>query len=218
MKIAICGPAASGKGTIARKLAIEAGIGYVDLGLLFRFGAFALETGEITSIDQLPNLVRSGTVIYSWRAGAATIVLRNADITTLLLSQEVAQATSILASDASAQRELTVVANLVLESFGDVVCDGRSAGITILPNADYKFFVTASIKERARRRHLDVLRLGGATSYEEVLQSIKERDKRDSERATHPLIIPAGAIVLETDTRSIEESILFMWEIIRKQH
>ncbi len=218
MKIAICGPAASGKGTISRKFAMEAGIGYVDLGLIFRFGAFALTTGEITSIDQLSNLVRSSEAIYSWNKGSAVIVLRNVDVTALVLSQEVAQATSVLASDASAQRELTVAANLVVESFDDVVCDGRNAGITILQDADYKFFITASLEERARRRHLDVLRRGGIASYEEVLRSVKERDKRDSERAAHPLIIPAGAIVLETDTRSVEESILFIWETIEKQH
>lgn len=218
MKVAICGPAASGKGTIARKFAMEAGIGYVDLGLIFRLGAFALKTSGIASIDQLSNLIRSKAAIYVWSEGAVVIFLRNIDVTALLQSQEISQATSVLASDIVAQRELTVAANIVVESFGDVVCDGRNAGITILQDADYKFFVTASLEERARRRHLDVLRRGGTAFYEEVLRSIVERDKRDLERATHPLIIPAGATVLETDTRSVEESILFIWETIRKQH
>ncbi len=217
MKIAICGPAASGKGTIARRFAAEAKIGYVDLGLLFRLGAFVLETGEITSPKQFSELVLSGTVIYSWMAGAATLLLRNTDITTFLLSQEIAQATSVLASDADAQSELTMAANLVLNGFGDVICDGRNAGTTILPNADHKFFAVASLEERSRRRYLDILRGGGTSSYEEVLLNIEERDRRDSERAIHPLIIPAGAIILETETLSVEESILLMWKKIRGQ-
>ena len=217
MKITICGPAASGKGTIARRFAAEAKIGYVDLGLLFRFGAFALETGAVTSLGQLLDLVRSGEAMYSWQNDTASIVLRGVDVKSSLLTQKVAQATSVLSSDASNQSELTAIVNLVLEKFGDVICDGRNAGITVLPNADYKFFVTARLEERARRRHLDVLRLGGTDSYEEVLRSIEKRDKRDAERAAHPLIIPAGATILETDTLSVEDSILFMWQIIRKQ-
>ena len=155
--------------------------------------------------------------MYAWQSGTASVLLYDVNITPSLLTQKVAQATSILSSDASTQNELTALANLVLEKFGDLVCDGRNAGITILPNADYKFFVTASLEERARRRHLDVLRLGGTESHEEVLRSIEERDKRDAERAAHPLVIPAGATMLETDTLSVEDSILLMWQVIGKQ-
>jgi cytidylate kinase len=214
MRITICGPAASGKGTIARRFAMEVGIGYVDLGLLFRFGAFALKTEEIVSINQLSSFVQSRAMVYLWKAGVATIHLHNKDVTSLLLGQEIAQATSMLASDASAQDELTAVSNLVLEGFEDVICDGRNAGTTVLPNADYKFYVTAHLEERARRRHLDTLHQGGTDSYEEVLRSIKERDDRDSKREAHPLVIPEGATILETDTRSVEESVLFMREAI----
>ena len=201
----------------SRDVAAEAKIGYVDLGLLFRFGAFALETGAVKSPGQLIDLVQSGEAIYSWLNDTASVVLRGVDVTPSLLTQKVAQATSALSSDASAQSELTALTNLVLEKFGDLVCDGRNAGISILPNADYKFFVTARLEERARRRHLDILRLEGTDSYEEVLRSIVERDKRDAERAAHPLVIPAGATVLKTDTLSVEDSILLMWQVIRKQ-
>jgi cytidylate kinase len=95
-----------------------------------------------------------------------------------------------------------------------VVCDGRNAGTTVLPDADFKFYVTARLEERARRRHLDILRRGGTDSYEEVLESIKERDGRDSKREAHPLVIPEGATIFETDTRSVEESVLFMRKVI----
>lgn len=217
MKITICGPAASGKGTIARRFATQAGIGYVDLGLLFRSGAFALGAGEVRSVEHLLDLARSDQLLYLWKNDNASIILRDGDITQLLLTQKVAEATSILSSDASTQHVLTLLANLILEKFEDVVCDGRNAGITIIPNADYKFFVTASLKERARRRWRDIQRLGSTDSYESVLRSIAERDKRDTERSTHPLIIPAGATVLETDSRTVEESIAFMHEAIRKQ-
>lgn len=216
MKITICGPAASGKGTIARRLAVEASMGYVDLGFVFRLGAFAIEVKRTASLGELLNLVRTGAVVYLWSEGKASIVWSGEDITDLLLSQNIAHQTSVLAADELRQRELTEIANLVLAQFENVVCDGRNAGTSILPNADYKFFVTASLEERARRRHLDIVRLGGSTSYEEVLEQVRERDRRDTERSSNPLIVPVEAIVLETDRRSVEESVRFILEAIRR--
>lgn len=216
MKIAISGPAASGKGTIARRLANATGIGYVDLGLLFRLGAFAFETKRASNLDELLELIRSGSITYVWTEGKAITTWQEEDITTLLLTQEVAHKTSVLASDEIQQEGLIKIANLVLTTFKDVVCDGRNAGTTILPDADFKFFVTASLEERARRRHLDLLRLGETTSYKEVLDQLQERDRRDAERSSNPLVIPHGAIVLETDARSVEESTRFILEVVKK--
>jgi cytidylate kinase len=216
MKIAITGPAASGKGTIARGFASEAKIGYVDLGLIFRLGAFGLSSGKIASLEELPDLIKNGVVVYAWTEGKATVLWQGEDVTVQLLSQDIAYQTSVLASDPEQQEMLTRVANLVLGMFGDVVCDGRNAGITILPDADYKFFVTARLEERARRRHADILRRGEETTYEDILREVEERDKRDAERIANPLIVPDKAVVLETDNQTVEESIRFLWETITK--
>lgn len=215
MKIAISGPAASGKGTIARRLATEATIGYVDLGLVFRLGAFALKTRRVNDLVDLLRLVQDGRVAYIWTGNKATIIWGGEDITNLLLTQEVVHKTSVLASDELQQEKLTKIANHVLAAFEDVVCDGRNAGTTILPDADYKFFVTASLEERARRRYLDLLRLGENVSYEDVLGQVRERDRRDAERSSNPLIVPSGAIVLETDASSVDESVRFILEVIK---
>lgn len=217
MKITICGPAAAGKGTIARRFAAEAGIGYVDLGLLFRLGAFVLASGKITRLGELPILISSGDVAYVWTGEKAAIYWQEEDVTVHLLNQEVAHQTSVLASGHAQQSVLTEIANCVLGTFDSVVCDGRNAGSTILPDADHKFFITARLEERARRRHLDILHQGGSVTYEEVLREVENRDRRDAERATYPLIVPRGAIILETDTRSVEESVRFMWETIRRE-
>ena len=99
----------------------------------------------------------------------------------------------------------------------DVVCDGRNAGTTILPDADYKFFVTASLTERARRRHLDLLRRGEDAPYAAVLSQIQERDRRDTERTSNPLIVPKGAVVLETDNQSIEDSVRFILDVVSRK-
>lgn len=215
MKISMNGPAAAGKGTIARRFAIVSGIGYVDLGLLFRLGSFALSTGKVVCLEKILELVRNRNVRYVWVDGKATIFWKDINITVHLLSQEIAYQTSVLASNLGQQEVLTVIANCVLETFDHVVCDGRNAGTTILPNADYKFFVTARLEERVRRRYLDILQRGGHTTYAEVLCDIEERDKRDIERIANPLIIPNGAVILETDTRSVEESIRFIQEVIK---
>lgn len=214
MKISISGPAASGKGTIARRLATDVGVSYVDLGLIFRLGAFALETGKTKNLVELLQLVKSGMVTYVWTGGHASVIWQTEDITNLLLGQEIAHKTSVLASSPSRQEKLTEIANAVLARCTDVVCDGRNAGTTILPDADYKFFVTAKLEERARRRHLDFLRLGEHISYDEVLRAIQNRDQRDTERSGNPFVVPDGAILLETDTRSVEESVRFILEII----
>jgi cytidylate kinase len=215
MKITISGPAASGKGTIARRLATEATLEYVDLGLVFRLGAFALKTRRVNDLVDLLRLVQDGRVAYTWTENKATIIWGGEDITNLLLTQEVAHKTSVLASDELQQEKLTKIANHILAAFEDVVCDGRNAGTTILPDADYKFFVTASLEERARRRYLDLLRLGENVSYEDVLGQVRERDRRDAERSSNPLIVPSGAIVLETDARSVDESVRFILEVIK---
>jgi cytidylate kinase len=169
----------------------------------------------VNDLTELLRLVQNGTVTYAWNEGRAMIAWQEEDITNFLLTEEVAHKTSILASDESRQEELTKIANLILATFEDVVCDGRNAGTTILPDADYKFFVTASLEERARRRHLDILRLGKVISYVEVLNQIQERDRRDAERSNNPLVIPNEAIVLETDKRSVEESVRFILEVIK---
>lgn len=157
MKVAISGPAASGKGTIARRFATETGIGYVDLGLLFRFGAFALDTGKIKRLRELPNLFQNRSVEYIWAEGKAVIMWQGESITAFLLSQKIAHQTSVLASDDDQQQILTEIANNVIQTFKDVVCDGRNAGTTILPNADYKFFITARLEERVRRDRKSVV-------------------------------------------------------------
>ncbi len=214
MKIAISGPAASGKGTIARKLANEIAISYVDLGLIFRLGAFALDTRKTTNLGELLALIEDKTVDYLWHGGKASITWQGEDVTHLLLLQSIAHKTSVLSADANQQERLIEIANFVLATFEDVVCDGRNAGATILPGADYKFFVTASLEERACRRHLDILRLGENSSHEEMMCQVQERDRRDIERSSNPFVIPDGAIVLETDTRSVEESVRFILQVI----
>lgn len=217
MKIAISGPAAAGKGTIARRFAVDAKIGYVDLGLLFRVGTFVLSTKKITSLEELPALLKSREVIYKWNEGIASVFLYSEDITTALLSQEIANQTSMLASSHNQQAILTEISSFVLETFDGVICDGRNAGTTILQDADHKFFVTARLEERARRRYLDVIARDKTVSFEEILREINERDKRDAERLENPSVIPSGAIILETDTRTVDESVQFMWDNIKKK-
>jgi cytidylate kinase len=214
MKIAICGPAASGKGTIARRLAAELLIGYVDVGLIFRLGAFSVDVKGVKDLVTLLDLVRDGSVAYRWIEGQASIVWQGADITSALCSQRIAHVTSVLAADALQQAELIRVANHILADFRDVVCDGRNAGTSILRGADYMFFVVAQMEERARRRYLDLVRAGDATSYHEVFMCLRERDQRDMNRLCNPFVAPSEAIMLETDTRSIEESVQFIREKI----
>ncbi len=215
MNITICGPAASGKGTIARLLAKRINIIYVDIGLIFRFGAHVLHTKLADSGEDLLSIIKTGEARYCWNGENPSIVLHGVDITSQLLSQEVAKITSMLASDSSMQTYLIAAANCTLDGLSDVVCDGRNAGISILSDAAHKFFLTASLEERARRRYADVQRQGSISTYQEVFSNIAERDDRDAKRSINPTAIPSGALVIETDVLGLEGSLDLMLSKIK---
>lgn len=214
MKITINGPAAAGKGTIARAFAQDTGIQYVDLGLVFRVGAFALITKRIKYLTDLTNLIQDGIVSYTWEEGKAKVYWAKEDITILLLQQSIAEYTSQLSADLENNLVLTTLANHFLATHHDVICDGRNAGTSILGTADYKFHATAATQTRALRRLHDIIQHGENSSFAEVLNDIIIRDQRDKEREINPLVIPQGAIILQTDSLSLQQSVQLMRKTI----
>lgn len=188
--VAIDGPAAAGKGTIARAIAAEFGFAHLDTGQLYR------AVGVIT-------LQRGSGVIDAALAEKAAKNLTRADLGRPdLRSAIAAQAASKVAALPEVRAALVDFQRQFARQEGGVVLDGRDIGTAVCPEAQVKLFVTATPEIRAHRRWLE---LGGIER--EVLADVQTRDKRDSERPTSPLVAAADAVMLDTSTRTIEQAV-----------
>jgi CMP/dCMP kinase len=190
--IAIDGPAASGKGTLARRLAERFGFAHLDTGALYRAAALLV-------LDQ------AGDPADPVAAAAAA---RRVDVPLLsdprLRANEVAGAASIVAAIPGVRRALldlqrNFAAHPPKPAMGAIL-DGRDIGSVVCPAANVKLFVTASAEERARRRVEELRQQGAAAILDDVLQDLKERDARDIERRAAPLIAASDATVIDTTT------------------
>lgn len=192
MIIAIDGPAASGKGTIARRLASHFGLPHLDTGLIYRATArIVLDWG-----DRLDDTQRAV-------AAARGLALTDFDEERLRGAQ-MGEAASVVAAMPQVRAELIDLQKRFAARPGGAVLDGRDIGTVICPQADVKIFVTASPEVRAQRRALELRGRGEKTAYEDVLADIRRRDERDSHRSTAPLKQASDAILLDTSDLDIE--------------
>ena len=186
MVIAIDGPAASGKGTLARRLAAHLGRPHLDTGLLYRAVARdLLDRGEL--------LTDPG------RAAAAAASRDPARLSDeRLRSRDMGEAASVVSAHGPVRDALLAFQRRFAAQPGGAVLDGRDIGTVVCPGADIKLYVTASPAERARRRHRELERAGDTADYDTVLAAISRRDERDASRGTAPLRVAADALVLDT--------------------
>lgn len=192
--ITIDGPSGAGKSTIARLLASTAGYTYIDSGAIYRGIAYACKTRgtEGTIEDLLRDLPLSFTFGNDTR-----VTLSGKDI-----SEEIRQADiSLLASSLSQMQIVRDYANAVqrrLARRGKVVLEGRDTGSVVFPDADIKFYLDARPDERANRRYDELAAKGSGPAFPTVKEDMEKRDRNDSERAIAPLVVPPGAIVVDT--------------------
>jgi len=192
--IAIDGPAAAGKGTIARALADKFGLMHLDTGLLYRaVGKRVLDEGGGLSEAEITKIARDLT--------EADVKAEN------LRTSAVAQAASRVAAIGSVREALVDVQRRFAAREGGAVLDGRDIGTVICPDADVKLFVTASAEVRAERRFEELQERGEEVTYDEVLAAVRLRDQRDRERDAAPMIQAADAHVIDTSEMSIDEAV-----------
>jgi cytidylate kinase len=192
MIIAIDGPAASGKGTLARRLAAHLGLPHLDTGLLYRATARAL-------IDHGHDLSDRTAAI----SAARSLALTDFD-EALLRGREMAEAASVVAAIAEVRAALIDMQRSFASRPGGAVLDGRDIGTVICPEAACKIFVTASDDARATRRALELRARGEKVDYGAVLEEIRKRDQRDSSRAAAPLKPAKDAVVLDTTKLDVD--------------
>jgi cytidylate kinase len=206
ISIAIDGPAAAGKSTVAKIVAEKLSYVYIDTGAMYRaFTLKALEEKiELEDEEALLSSLKR-TKIDLLPGGKGQIVLLDGrDVTALIRNGEVTNSVSIVAKHPLVRKEM-VTRQQQLASGGGVVMDGRDIGTHVLPNAELKIFLLASVEERALRRHKENVENGFPSDLEKLKEEIALRDKLDSERETAPLKKAADAVELDTTSLSINE-------------
>ncbi len=192
MIVAIDGPAASGKGTIARRLAAHFGLPHLDTGLLYRATARALiDDGGRLDDPQAAQAAARGLSLTEFDEAR-------------LRGREMGEAASVVAALSEVRAALVGLQRDFAHRLGGAVLDGRDIGTIIAPDADVKIFVTASPETRAQRRALELRARGESVDYAAVLDDIRKRDARDSGRATAPLKAAPDAHVLDTTDLDID--------------
>lgn len=204
--IAIDGPAGAGKSTIARRAAKELGFIYVDTGAMYRTIALGLlrkgtdisdETALLAALDEIQ-------VTIGYENGEQQVYLNGENVSGLIRSEEVSAMASQSSADPKVRARLTDLQRGMAER-EDVLMDGRDIGTVILPNAQLKVFLTASVETRAKRRFLEFQSKGVECTLEEIEKEIAERDHRDMNRDTAPLRQAEDAVLVDSSEMTIDE-------------
>ena len=218
--IAIDGFSSTGKSSISKVVADTLGLIHIDTGAMYRaitlFGLrnFKNEKQEIDLSKLLQNLNKI-SLEFRENSGKLEIYLNGENVSKEIRTTEVSDNVSFIAKQPEVRERLVVLQRDIAEKQG-VIMDGRDIGTVVLPNADYKFFLTASADERARRRFLELQSLGIETTIEEVKQNLIERDRIDSEREISPLKQAEDAILIDNTTLNKEETIDLILSYIKK--
>ena len=213
--IAIDGPAGAGKSTIAKAVARELGYVYIDTGAMYRaVGLFCLDEAiALTDEARVSEAVRDIDITIAYdEEGAQQVFLNGANVSTRIRTQQVGDAASTV-SQYPAVREKMVKLQQSLAEHTSVVMDGRDIASKVLPNADTKIYLTASVEERARRRANELREKGELCDITEVEAEIRARDDRDMHRQHSPLIQVPEAMLVDSSTLTIDETIDRILEI-----
>lgn len=218
--IAIDGFSSTGKSSISKVVADTLGLIHIDTGAMYRaitlFGLrnFKNEKQEIDLSKLLQNL-NEISLEFRENSGKLEIYLNGENVSKEIRTTEVSDNVSLIAKHPKVRARLVVLQRDIAEKQG-VIMDGRDIGTVVLPDADYKFFLTASADERARRRFLELQSLGIEATIEEVKQNLIERDRIDSEREISPLKQAEDAILIDNTNLNKEETIDLILSYIKK--
>lgn len=201
-QIAIDGPSGAGKSTVAKIIASKLDIDYIDTGAMYRACGLKMVRLGIPMVEDetLKKMLDSTDIDIDH----GKIMLDGEDVSGLIRTQEISKA----ASDCSAFKTVRVKMVELQQAMGgrkSVIMDGRDICKVVLPNAKYKYFITATPEERAKRRFLELQEKGNSSSYEQILKEVNERDYNDSHREVDPLECQPDAELLDTTNMSIDE-------------
>lgn len=223
MIITIDGPCVSGKSSVARQIALRLGICHFSTGLLYRAVAYILHNIlyevkienndlDLSSLDfsfisEISCVVKSQVV---------SIFFRQVDIMQFLANDQLSLSASAVSAVPEVRQRLLDVQREVGRCY-DIVVDGRDCGSVVFPQADFKFFLTASIDARVQRVMNDSKRIAVYRDYNHARDELIKRDERDSKRALAPLIVPNGAVVIDNSELTLEQTVEKFLEVIQNK-
>lgn len=214
-QIAIDGPAGAGKSTVARILAQRLNFLYLDTGAMYRAITYkALRQGvDPKDGEALTDLAEHTEIEIETNENGSRLMLDGQDVTEYLRGPEIGAAVSLVAQVPGVRYRLVALQRQIAQN-NNVVMDGRDIGSNVLPNATHKFFITASVEERARRRWLETCMSGMNLTLEQVEMEIRTRDSIDSRREVAPLTVCPDAVYIDTTGLEIEEVVAKMLAVL----
>lgn len=214
--VAIDGPAGAGKSTIAKLVAKEKGYIYVDTGAMYRGLAIhfldkGIQKGEIEKVIEA---CKDAEVTIAYEDGVQHVYLNGKDITARLRNEEVGNMASVTSAIPEVRKKLLELQQNLAKT-QDVIMDGRDIGTCVLPDADVKIYLTASVETRAKRRYQELLEKGEPCNLEEIAHDIEERDNRDMNREIAPLKQADDAVLVDSSDMTIEEVVQTIVDLCR---
>lgn len=206
--VTLDGPTSSGKNSVGFLLAKKLGFVYIDTGMIYRAGCIKMikEGVDPKDTEKIENIYKNLDIQFESKEGEWKMFLDHEDLTEKLHTPEISSLVHEVAAIPSV-REIVRNIQKSLAGNGKVVVGGRDIGSEIFPDAKNKFFLTASIEVRARRRFNQLIGKDPSTKLENVLKDMEERDKHDSTREASPMRVPDGAIIIDNTNMTIEETV-----------
>lgn len=205
--ITIDGPAGSGKGTIAKQLSQELKLNYLDSGAIYRILGFHLKENNIPIENDA--LVKERIQKAKIQFIENTIYLNDRDVTDAIRTESIAKMASLIAAKKTVRESILDLQRSFLQKPG-LVAEGRDMGTVVFPEAKHKFFLTATVEERASRRYKQLISKGFDVNIADLVVEIQERDFRDTNRTISPLVPAANAVIIDTTELSPSQVIEFI--------
>ena len=217
MIIAIDGPSGSGKSTIAKILAKKLNISYLDTGAMYRgIGYYAVSNGVSPDDEQaVVSLIKDLKMEISEENGIQQVIVNGKNVTPYIRENSISMAASTISKIPQVRIKLVELQREIAAK-SDCVLDGRDIGSYVLPNADYKIYMTASSLVRAQRRQAELALKGQILTVDEILEDIEKRDKQDKTRKFAPLVICEDAVVIDTSFLNVKEVVEKIIDIVCK--
>ena len=216
--IAIDGPAGAGKSSISKVVANELGYLYIDTGAMYRGVTWAVLDSHVNVNNQkdVESLLPSLDLTLEPTANACKVFVKGQDVTDLIRQQQINENVSTIASYKGV-REYLVERQQAMAAVGGVILDGRDIGSVVLPKAELKIYLTASVDARAKRRWLEVQGTSNEQSLEDIKKNVESRDEMDKNRNESPLVCVEDAIVVDSSNMTFDETVEHILHLVQER-